>query len=177
MRHFLTVSAVLMLLSGCGSGVGDLPAGRVVGGDSPFLPGIYVGEVTCLFTVVSPSSTQKRSETDFSTVVIGESGLPLENGKEVALGLRTVVDFGNSLQLASTIEEVAVVNNGANSELQVSLVVDPDGLPLTLTGSLTDMYKQKGRDAIRLISSSSVAGVEDGGVFSMSWECEGTLHR
>lgn len=181
-----------VVVAGCGSGVGTLSSSN-----SPALKsGTYAGTLTCEWTESQSGIVVDQGGASVSsTVVIGDSGLPLVTVGEV------LVRTAGNLEIRSEVTDVIQAGNGAVVSLQATIELGcgntcqfafdgecdevqfcslgtdcSDCGPVVLTGPQTVTYQVVDENRIRRILSLIVRE-EDAGLVDFVERCEGILSR
>lgn len=155
MKKFAIALSVLMILAGCSSdGVTQLSP-------SPLVAGIYSGINDC--TVREVGTDESLQEDVPLTVVIGESGIPLAGGTELFRGREVMVGT-----FPAIVDSVTV----ASASVSVIFFASNE----TLSGSISDVYRQSNSRTITLRRTGLLSGVEDP-TRTVILDCNATLTR
>jgi hypothetical protein len=144
-KAMLSVMSVVLLVHGCGS----TPGGGSRGGTAQnparrnpptITPGTYSGMQSCMSTAPPMNGGMTPPPiTGALTITIGATGLPVENGKEVATG-----DSGTFSLAAFTgtsmVTAVQRTDNGVMVSYALTLSVSLGGFAIQSTGTQQDDY-------------------------------------
>lgn len=172
---------LILTVAGCGSQIG-LTANAISG--SVLRPGIYTGDVRCGGTMTDVTGTVPFQDTvNTWQRVIGELGLPVENGLEARKGDVLEREFGGATVTVG-IDAVTVTTNGVVVDSSGSVVwdvcTDADCTSLEtqwLEMISSDTYKASGQDSIEFSTWITVLVSADGQTGSGSISCTGVLSR
>lgn len=170
---FLVLVAALVVTQGCGAGIGFTTRNS-----TGIEAGIYTGTLSCdktYFDTCGTASPFSQISETTETVSIGDSGLPIAQGKEVSEGAFITLDIGG-IQASGSISNVSVSENSVRVQTDMQYALgDDDRFGLCIQNlAVTDFttYESDGQGRIVYVQTRIMA--DDGGP-AMTAECRGIL--
>jgi len=169
-----------MSLAGCGAGIPVDPApGRPgTAQDQALNPGLYSGQSHCVIVTTDTASGLDATDEDdsFSSLTVGPSGLPVEDGAEVYVGQRESFSSGG-IAVRTTTDNIVASTGGLELEYTAILTLNDGEFEFQLEGYGRDVYQQTGSSTIEIHTSLFTSYADELGFVSYGFECDGTLRR
>jgi hypothetical protein len=141
-------------------------------------PGIYTGDIVCEGTITEATGTVPFQDVYAGRRVIGESGLPVQDGVEVREGDVVELEFGG-LTASGVIDAVTVTANGVVVDSSGSFISDvcTDTNCTSVEMISSESLKASGQTSIEVSSATTILASIDGQNGSGWAVCTGVLSQ